>query len=120
MMIAMAASYYPSKPSENSKLGIELPIDSETAQIDESKWKAWLKFDPLENVEKLLEAYSALNSVYIDVGIWDQYHIQYGLRRLNKMLIDGGIEGITNYRYEEFEGSHSGIESRLDYSLRLD
>ena len=95
-MIAMAASYCPSKPSENSKLGIELPIDSETAQIDESKWKAWLKFDPLENVEKLLEAYSALNSVYIDVGIWDQYHIQYGLRRLNKMLIDGEIEGITN------------------------
>ena len=40
-------------------------------------------------------------------------------RRLNKMLVDKGIEEITYYRYEEFEGSHSGIESRLDYSLRL-
>ena len=119
MMIAMAASYCPSKPSEGNKLGIELPIDSETAQIDESKWNEWLQFDPLENVEKLLESYSGLNSVYIDVGIWDQYHIQYGLRRLNKMLVDKGIEEITYYRYEEFEGSHSGIESRLDYSLRL-
>lgn len=120
MIIAMAASYSPSEPSKTSELGIQLPINSESAEIDDSLWNEWLKFDPLENVEELFHAYTKLNSVYIDVGVWDQYHIQYGLRRLNKMLVDKGIESNTMYQYEEFEGSHSGIESRLDHSLRLE
>ena len=119
MMLAMAASYAPSEPSEGSEYGIELPVDYHTAELDENAWKEWLRFDPLENVEELVKAYSNLNSVYIDVGIWDQYHIQYGLRRLHKSLIEQGIEKVTDYTYEEFEGTHSGIEDRLDITLKM-
>jgi len=100
MIIAMAASYDDS---------FELPIDLESGEIIEERWNNWLSWDPLRMIEDLQD----LPPVWIDVGNADQYHIQYGLRCLhNRMEL---LE--IAHEWEEFEGTHSGIDHRLDLSL---
>jgi hypothetical protein len=110
MVLAMAASYDPD-PDEPSR--IRLPFDLHTCELDEARWSRWLSFDPLRLVEKHADALRSLKGLYIDVGIYDQYHIQYGTRRLVRRLGELGVA----HRYEEFEGSHSSIDWRLDHSL---
>jgi len=54
-----------------------------------------------------------LAALWIDCGDKDQYHIQYGSRLLVKRLADLEVE----HHWEEFDGTHSGIDHRLDLSL---
>ncbi len=110
MIIAMAASYDPDKSSPER---IRLPFDIHTLEIDDRRWKNWLRFDPLSLVEQHAEALNSLHALYIDVGDSDQYNIQFGTRQLVQKLQAMGVSG----RFEEFEGSHSGIGWRLDHSL---
>lgn len=112
MVLAMAASY---DPVAGYDYGIRLPFDTETLEIDQEAWSNWLAFDPLAMVEKerCQAALRELHGLYIDVGRQDQYNIQYGNRRLARRL---GELGITAH-YEEFDGTHSGIDWRLDTSL---
>ena len=112
MVIAMAASYDP-RPDE--PLGIELPFDLDTMELDEAAWKRWMAFDPVVMIERreCQEALRALSGLYIDVGRRDQYNIHYGNRRLRKRLADLEIA----CHYEEFDGTHSAIDWRLDTSL---
>jgi S-formylglutathione hydrolase FrmB len=110
LILAMAASYDPD-PEDPGR--IRLPFDLRTCAIDPERWRRWLEFDPLNLLEQRVEALRSLHGLYIDVGIYDQYHIQYGTRR----LVDGLTERGVPHRYEEFDGTHSAIEWRLDFSL---
>ncbi len=77
------------------------------------RWQRWLSFDPVNMVEAGAQALKSLHGLYIDVGIHDQYNIQYGSRRLVDRCDQLGID----YHYEEFDGTHSAIDWRLDHSL---
>jgi S-formylglutathione hydrolase FrmB len=110
MLLAMAASY---DPDPGAPARIRLPFDLRTCELDPERWRHWLRFDPLTLLEDRADALASLAALYLDVGRSDQYHIQYGTRR----FVDGlNARGIA-HRYEEFDGSHSGIDWRLDYSL---
>ncbi|MBT8048200.1 MAG: enterochelin esterase [Xanthomonadales bacterium] len=110
MILAMAASYDPDpeKPAE-----IRLPFDLRTCELDAGRWKRWLAYDPLNMLKKQLPALQSLHGLFIDVGVSDQYHIQYGARRFADKLREHGV----SCHFEEFEGSHSAIDWRLDHSL---
>ena len=54
-----------------------------------------------------------LRAVYVDCGWRDQYHIHFGTRQLAQVLKKHGVR----HRYEEFDGTHSGIDHRMDVSL---
>ena len=110
MLLAMAASYDPDPDAPDK---IRLPFDLRTCEIDEERWASWLAFDPLEMVDDHVEALKSMRGLYIDVGMYDQYNIQYGARRFTDKLKRLGIK----HHYEEFEGTHSGIDWRLDHSL---
>jgi S-formylglutathione hydrolase FrmB len=110
MVLAMAASY---DADEDKPAVIRLPFDLRTCQLDPERWERWLAFDPLEMLERHSEALASLRGLYIDVGMYDQYHIQYGARRFTDRLNELGIA----HQYEEFEGTHSAIDWRLDSSL---
>ena len=61
----------------------------------------------------MIETNQNLPPIWIDVGNADQYYSQYGLRQLHSTLIELDIE----HEWEEFAGTHSGIDHRLDLSL---
>ena len=55
----------------------------------------------------------SLRGIFIDCGWRDQYHIHFGSRQLSRQLTKFAI----THRYEEFDGTHSGIDYRMDISL---
>ena len=114
MICAMAASY-DSKEIHNTGISIRLPFDLETCILDNSAWNNWLAFDPLNSIKNNSSSLKSLDLLYIDCGNKDQYGIQYGSRKLIKILQKHGIE----HHWEEFEGTHSGIEHRLDISMPM-
>tara|TARA_R110002095_G_scaffold114088_6_gene99655 strand:- start:529 stop:1524 length:996 start_codon:yes stop_codon:yes gene_type:complete len=112
MILAMAATYDPS-PDPKDYLGIRLPVDPKTMEIIPERWKNWLKNDPLEMLDHYGENLKKLKGVFIDCGAQDQYRLQFGTRRFSKALSSKGIA----HCYEEFQGTHSGIDHRLEESL---
>lgn len=110
MVLAMAASYDPDLETPSR---IQLPFDLRTCDLDPDRWRRWLEFDPLNQIQSRADSLASLQALYLDVGIYDQYHIQFGTRRFVDLLKAKGIA----HRYEEFEGTHSSIDWRLDHSL---
>lgn len=110
MNLAMAATYDPD-PEHPERL--RLPFDLETGEIVAERWSAWLRHDPVRLVGRYAKSLKALRGLYIDCGWRDQYRIHYGSRLLSKRLAEHGVEHV----YEEFNGSHSGIDHRMDVSL---
>jgi enterochelin esterase-like enzyme len=110
MILAMAASYDadPAAPSR-----IRLPFDLRTCQLEPERWSRWLQHDPLVMLDRREPALRSLHALHIDVGRFDQYNIQYGTRRFADELRRRGIA----HRFEEFDGTHSAIDWRLDHSL---
>jgi len=110
MVIAMAASY---DPDPALPMGFGLPFDPKTLEIDQQRWQRWLTHDPLTMIKQHGDNLKKLAGVYIDVGDRDQYNIQYGSRVLHRELKRLGIV----HHYEEFDGTHSGIDHRFDESV---
>ncbi len=110
MMIAMAASYDPSPSAPN---GFKLPLDLETGEFITARWKRWLSHDPIFMVGKYRENLLQMKGIFIDCGWRDQYWIQYGTRILSRELRRSGVD----HTYQEFDGTHSGIDHRMDVSL---
>ena len=113
MICAMAASYDPRTPTSNNPVGIELPVEKRAARIDADAWQRWMAFDPLTMLESKSKGLASLAGFWIDCGDRDQYHIQYGSRAFVDRLAQLGIE----HHWDEFSGTHSGIDHRLDLSL---
>jgi len=110
MTLAMAASY---DADEQNPVNIRLPFDLETCTLDAERWANWRACDPLNMIEQYHQALGALFALYLDAGDRDQYNIQYGTRRLSGRLEKLGVR----HHFEEFEGTHSGMDWRLDTSL---
>lgn len=112
MTLAMAASY---DPGDSPETAIRLPFDLHTCELDMNRWSRWLAHDPLSLIERYAEQLDSLHMLYIDVGSRDQYNIQYGTRAFVRRLEKAGI----GHHYEEFDGTHSGMDWRLDISLPM-
>lgn len=112
MILAMAASY---DPDPRAPLGIRLPVDPYTCQLDPAAWARWLRHDPLQWVERpeSIEALRGLRELYFDCGRRDQYYLHYGARALARALRERGVP----HTYEEFDDDHSSTDYRLDVSL---
>src|SRR5690606_11141551 len=100
-------------PDPDAPLGFHLPFDPVTSEVDESRWKKWLRHDPVRLVARHREKLKSLRGLIIDCGDRDQYHIHYGTRQLSRRSKDAGIR----HTYEEFPDERSGIDYRLDRSL---
>lgn len=110
MMVAMAATYDPAPSAPN---GFKIPFDLETGELIAARWKRWLAHDPVLMVRKFRSNLKTMKGIFIDCGWRDQYHIQYGSRILSRELSKNGIK----HTYQEFDGTHSSIDYRMDTSL---
>jgi Putative esterase len=110
--IAMAAHY---SPNPESELGLDLPFDLETGEVNEGVWKRWLEWDPVRMVEKYRKNLRRLKLIYIDCGIRDEYNLQWGARILHSKLDKLKIK----HYYEEFDDGHLNIQYRYDVSLPM-
>ncbi len=112
MLLAMAATY---DPDPDAPMGVRLPLDPYTGELDDERWKRWLAHDPLTLIERAecQASVRSLKGLYIDCGSRDQYFLHYGARTLSKRLRGLGIR----HRYEEFDDNHSSVDYRMDQSL---
>jgi enterochelin esterase-like enzyme len=109
-VLAMAAHY---DPDPSAPLGVRLPVDLETCELDVQRWARWLAWDPLTLVERHAEELRRLRGLFIDCGRRDQHNLVYGARRLHRRLDALGVP----HRYEEFDDDHTAIDYRMDVSL---
>ncbi len=110
MTLCLAASY---SPEPDWPLGLALPFDLYACEMDPAVWARWLSFDPVSDAAKHAGELQKLSAFWIDVGTRDQYFIHYGSRALHRVLDEHQVA----HHYEEFDGSHSGIDWRLDHSI---
>lgn len=112
MSLAMAASY---APDLDAPLGVRLPVDAHTCEVDAEGWARWLAHDPVHMVHdaRCRENLASLRGVFFDCGRRDQYLLHYGARTLARKLAAYGIA----HAYDEFDDDHSSIDYRLDVSL---
>lgn len=110
MNLAMAATYDPDPDAPN---GFRLPFTLDAGELISRRWRQWLRHDPINMVSRYAKNLKTLRGVYIDCGWRDQYRIHYGTRILSARLRQGDVA----HRYEEFDGTHSGIDHRMDVSL---
>lgn len=110
MNLAMAATYDPDPRAPN---GFRLPFDLETGALLLPRWRRWLRHDPISLVGRYARNLMRLEALFIDCGWRDQYRMHYGNRQLSLKLRQLGVP----HRYEEFDGTHSGIDYRMDVSL---
>jgi enterochelin esterase-like enzyme len=112
MVLALAATY---DPDPAAPLGVRLPVDPRTCELDAERWSQWLAHDPLALVERpeCQASLRRLEALYLDCGSRDQYFCQFGARAFARRLEQVGIP----HRYEEFDDDHSGVDYRMDVSL---
>jgi len=112
LSLAMAASY---DPDPKAPFGVRLPVDIKTCVLDAERWDAWLRFDPLQNVEhaETQARLRGLRGLFVDCGLRDQYHLLFGARRFSARCDSLNIV----HRFETFDDTHSGIDYRMDTSL---
>ena len=112
MLLAMAATYDPAPTAPN---GFRLPFNLHSGELLPARWRRWLAHDPIEMVKQPehRRALKTLKLLYFDCGWRDQYHIHFGNRQLAERLRKASVP----HRYREFDGTHSGVDHRMDVSL---
>jgi S-formylglutathione hydrolase FrmB len=109
-LLAAAASYDPDPRAPN---GFRVPFHLETGERLPQRWREWLRHDPVQLVPRYVRNLRTLRGLFIDCGWRDPYRLHYGSRRLALELAAHGAP----HTYEEFDGTHSGVDYRMDRSL---
>ena len=109
-VFAMASVY---SPDPDEPLGVALPVDVQTGRLREEIWSRWLEHDPVAMAEQKGDALRDYEVVFIDAGLTDEYHLQFGARQL--------VESLKAHRVsveqQEFDGGHMGVRYRYESSL---
>jgi hypothetical protein len=109
LMLLGCCGFYSPNPAGH----FDLPIDLYNGELIESVWQKWLEHDVVHRFDSRKNSLGLLKHLYIEVGLFDQYRLLYGARRLHQKLATANIEHI----YEEFPDNHSGTDYRYDMSL---
>ena len=108
--LALAATYDPDPKAPN---GFRVPFNVETGERLPRRWRNWLRHDPVQLVARHARSLRALRGLFIDCGWRDQYRVHYGNRALSLQLAKHRVTHV----YEEFDGTHSGVDYRMERSL---
>ncbi|MFT5288391.1 MAG: hypothetical protein ACI8QS_000182 [Planctomycetota bacterium] len=106
-VLACAACYSPGKPGADG-LPFKLPFDLRTGELIDDVWQRWMDFDPLRLVKTYANSLQALKLLWIECGLADEFHLQWGARRLSTLLSKQEIA----HTHVEHPGGHRGIDGR--------
>jgi enterochelin esterase family protein len=110
--VAMAACY---APDPDRPLGLALPFDLESGELDPVQWARWREHDPVEMVlePEHAAALRALRLLYLDCGTEDEYQLHLGMRLFRKRCAELSVpcEAL------EFKDDHRSISYRYDVSV---
>lgn len=104
--LAMAACYAPNPTSE---LGFDLPFELETGELIDAVWQRFLAFDPLVAAPAHAAALASLEVLHLECGLSDEFHLQWGARRLARTWRELAIP----HEHVEHAGGHRGIDDRF-------
>jgi len=108
--IAMASCY---SPDASKPLGIALPFDLESGELDARTWARWKEHDPVEMVHAHADALRRLKLLFLDCGSDDEFHLHLGMRLFAKRCKELGIA----CEVEEFPDDHRSVSYRYDVSI---
>jgi hypothetical protein len=94
---------------------VQLPYDTETGELRPEIWERWLAWDPVRMVPERADALHSLKAIYIDCGKRDQFFLDLGAEAFRQAL---EAIGVTDYFFELFDATHSGIEYRYPLGLK--
>ncbi len=104
-VVAMAHCY--SYKDNISKNKIDWPIDLYSAELKPKIWKHWKTHDPIVFLKKRLKNIGS-KEIHLDVGLYDNFHLQYGTRQIYSLL----KQEKKNVKFTEFSGNHFGLSAR--------
>lgn len=93
---------------------VRLPFDPRTGQLIPELWDRWLAWDPVRMVPSYADALRGLTAVWIDGGKSDEWYLDLGAEA---MVAELAKIGVTDVRFELFEGTHMAIEYRYPLAL---
>ena len=104
-MIAMGFCYSPKESLKKDFL--DFPIDLYSGELKSKIWKQWLKHDPIYFLPKRIK-YLKNKNIILDVGLYDNFSLQYGARQISSLLKKNKIK----HEFTEFPGNHFGLSLR--------
>jgi S-formylglutathione hydrolase FrmB len=99
---ASAACYSPNV--DHPPFFVDLPVDFPTGELIQPVWDRWLAFDPVVSWRDRIDNLMRLSGILLDVGINDDYRLQWGHRLLSHYLSAAGVSHVAT----ENEGNHGG------------
>ncbi|HVY48312.1 MAG TPA: alpha/beta hydrolase-fold protein [Minicystis sp.] len=111
--LAMAAHYSPNPASPH--LGIDFPFDLETGVFRHDVWERWRAWDPVNMIDRHVDALKKMALVYVDCGTKDEFFLHWGARAMAAKLAAAGVRVV----HQEFDDGHMSISYRYDASLPL-
>jgi len=93
---------------------VRLPFDAKTGQLIPELWDRWLAWDPVRMVASYADALRGLVAIWIDAGKSDDWYLDVGAEAVVAELAKIGVSDV---RFELFDGTHAGIDYRYPMSL---
>jgi S-formylglutathione hydrolase FrmB len=93
---------------------VRLPFDPATGRLVEQVWARWLAWDPVRMVPRYADALRSQQAIWIDAGRRDDWYLDLGAEAFRREL---DAIGVSDYQFELFEGTHSGISYRYPLAL---
>ena len=94
---------------------VHLPYDTATGELRPEIWERWLAWDPVRMADARGDALRSLRAIYVDCGKRDQFFLDLGADAFRRRL---EALGVTDYFFELFDATHSGIEYRYPLAVR--
>jgi hypothetical protein len=93
---------------------VRLPFDPRSGRLDEQVWARWLAWDPVRMIPSYADALRGLRAVWVDAGRSDEWYLDLGAEAVVAEL---ARIGVTDVRFELFEGTHMAIDYRYPLAL---
>jgi enterochelin esterase family protein len=108
--VGMASCY---SPDPGKPLGLALPFDLESGELDAGIWARWREHDPVEMVARHADALRRLKLLFLDCGTDDEYQLHLGMRLFVRRCEGLGIA----CEAQEFADDHKSLSYRYDVSV---